>query len=247
MKAKTVVYLIGSFVFAFLLGEIVHEYGHYLMHVLFGHEGVSVYIDPFGGSKNMNVHIVGMPYSEIAWTTIMGPMTNVILATIVFFVFIKLDFLPIKIWMPVALVQEGVTFSLGNLTQGGDAEWIATTTGIPSIAIWVFGFVLLGLGIWRLSMQMSRYEDINKQPYIMRVVILFFTLGALMIIRAVYAFINSPDLIQENSVPLAFSVIVAFIVALLISKKVKTRPVLDWQAYFAFALGTAMFIFQILI
>ena len=48
MNKKTMLYLIGSFVFAFLLGEWVHESGHFLLHLIFGHEGVSMVIDPCG-------------------------------------------------------------------------------------------------------------------------------------------------------------------------------------------------------
>ena len=244
MKKYVIIYLIGSFVFAFLLGELVHEFGHYLLHVIFRHEGVYVVIDPFGGSRNAGV--TAMPYNEIAWTTLMGPISNVILATMFYFVFLKLDFLPIKIWMPVAFIQEGVTFSIGMLTNGGDAYWISESTGIAPWIIVTFGAILLILGIWRLSQEMSRIEIIKDATYKKRVTFLFFSLGSLMIIRALHSFIVNPDLIIENTVPLIFSIIVALIVAAIINKKAEKKEINIKKAYIALSMGVLIFVLQII-
>lgn len=244
MKKNIIIYLIGSFVFAFLLGELVHEFGHYLLHVIYNHEGVYVVIDPFGGSRNAGV--TSMPMNEVAWTTIMGPMTNVLLATIFYFVFLKLDFLPIKIWMPVALIQEGVTFSIGMLTNGGDAYWISESTGIPPLIIVLIGVFFLCLGIWRLAKEMSRIGIIRDATYKKRLTFLFFSLGSLMIIRALHSFFVNPDLIIENTIPLIFSVLVAAIVAALVNKKSQDNEIKLHKVYAALIMGILMFVLQII-
>ncbi len=245
MRKYVVLYLIGAFVFAFLLGELVHEYGHFMMHMIFKHEGVSVVIDPFGGSKNIGV--TAMPYNEVAWTTILGPMTNVILATLIYFIFFKIDFLPIKIWMPIALVQEGVTFSIGSLTTGGDAYWISESTGINIAFIVVFGVILLSLGVWMISKELSGISEIKNLNIINRILLLFFGFGSLMIIRALYSIFINLDLLVENLVPLAFSLIIAIIVALIINDKAKEKTVNPIKAYNSLMMGVFMFIYQIII
>ena len=45
-----VLLLLGSFVFAFCLGEAVHEFGHFLVHRAYG-VSVGIRLDPFGGSR----------------------------------------------------------------------------------------------------------------------------------------------------------------------------------------------------
>ena len=245
MNKKTMLYLIGSFVFAFLLGEWVHETGHFLLHLIFGHEGVSMVIDPFGGSCNTGV--TSMPTIEIAWTTIMGPMFNVLCATIVYVLVRKLSFLPFRIWFPIAMIQEGVTFSIGNLTIGGDAYWISASTGIPSWVILIFGIILLCLGIWVFAQELSAFSSLKHASFIGKLIILFLSMGSLMLIRAIYAIILNPSLVVENVVPLIFSVIVACIVSLLIRNKGLERPITNKNAYIAITMGIAMFVFQMLI
>lgn len=245
VNKKTILYLIGSFIFAFLLGELVHEYGHFMMHVLFGHEGISVIIDPFGGSCNIGV--TAMPNLEVAWTTIMGPMFNVLCAAVVYFLVRNQFFLPLRIWFPIALIQEGVTFSIGNLTMGGDAYWISASTGIHTLAILIFGIALLCLGIWTLARELSAIPDLKHLNFIKKLITIFLSFGALLIIRAFYSIVLNPSLIVENLVPLLFSIIVACVVSLLIRDSGIDRPVTDKKANIAITMGIAMFVFQLLI
>jgi len=139
-RIKSILLLTGSFTFAFLLGEVVHDSGHYLCHKVYGNAEVWVHLDPFGGTC-----IIGaddLPAEVLAVTSLAGPLTNVALGLVGLFLLWwkrRPILLPLLLWGPVAMIQEGVTFSLGLLTPGGDAQWI-TTLGVP-------GFLLLVMGV----------------------------------------------------------------------------------------------------
>jgi len=138
--------LLSSFVFSFCLGEAIHELGHFLAHRAHGVD-VAVRLDPFGGS-----HIVGGSLAPLElWgiTSAAGPLLNLAIAVSLFVVLWQLrrpSLLPLLLWGPVALVQEGVTFSLGLLTPGGDAALIAAS-GVPAGLVLGAGILLLATGV----------------------------------------------------------------------------------------------------
>ena len=109
--------LSGAFTFAFLMAEMIHEFGHYLAHVAFGNHDVGVLLDPFGGSR-----ITGLTSSTdqaLIATTAAGPLFNLLLGittTILLWRNRKPILLPLLLWGPIALVQEGVNLSLGLLS-----------------------------------------------------------------------------------------------------------------------------------
>ncbi len=67
--------LLGSYTFAFLLGELVHEYGHYFAHLAYGSAAIQVHIDPFGGSHIMGVN--SLPLITMGITSLAGPLTAI--------------------------------------------------------------------------------------------------------------------------------------------------------------------------
>lgn len=52
---NSILLLAGAFTFVFLLGEMVHEFGHYLSHMAYGNQDIQVHLDPFGGSRIIGV------------------------------------------------------------------------------------------------------------------------------------------------------------------------------------------------
>jgi len=81
---KSILILAGAFTFAFLLGELVHDSGHYFSHILYGNTLVKVHFDPFGGT-----HIMGteeLPANILGVTSLAGPTPNLILAVTIFLI-----------------------------------------------------------------------------------------------------------------------------------------------------------------
>jgi uncharacterized membrane protein YozB (DUF420 family) len=247
--------LLGSYTFAFLLGELVHEYGHYFAHFAFGSAAIQVHIDPFGGS-----HIVGvnsLPLITMGITSLAGPLLNVLFANIVFLLLFRKRcplLLPLLIWGPLSLVQEGVTFSLGLLTPGGDASWVARL-GIPSAVILTTGILFLLGGIFILIMLLPTAGVAPQQPFVHRLVRLVIAFSFLMLVRALHAIWLQPSAFLENFIPLFFTVILSFLVvglqrpltAIFTSRFASTPETITLSpAFTALVLGAGMFFLQII-
>ena len=86
-NVKTTLILMGAFTFSFLLGEAVHETGHYLAHQAYGNQNIGMHIDPFGGSKILGV--TSLPLDVMGVTSLCGPFANLILGISVYLVLYK--------------------------------------------------------------------------------------------------------------------------------------------------------------
>jgi hypothetical protein len=251
---KSILLLAGSFSFVFLLGEMVHEFGHYLMHMVYDTQNIQVHLDPFGGS--MIVGVTDLPGEVAGVTSAAGPLFNLALGiTCTLMLWRKRApvLLPLVLWGPVSMVQEGVTFSLGLLTPGGDAQWIATL-GIPQQVILLAGILLLMAGIGTITTLLPLAGVKRDEPQRTKLLILLVGMCSLMLIRSVHSFLASPGSIMENFIPLLFSILLAAIVVLLhepvsrIMRKIilSETPPVTWSASaLALILGASVFLFQV--
>lgn len=218
---RSTLLLAGSFTFAFLMGEMIHEWGHYLAHFAYGNSAVQINLDPFGNSRILGFQ--SAPLAEMGATSAAGPLTNLLLGLIVFILLRQkqhLWLLPLQIWGPVALIQEGVTFSLGLLTPGGDAAWIAAW-GPPEPVVLAIGIILLTAGVMALVWLLQRV-GLLANSLRKNILVVVAGMGSLMFLRSAYAFQNAPTLVLENLIPAIFSLLLALIVMLLV-KPVHTR------------------------
>jgi hypothetical protein len=209
---KTIILLAGSFSFAFLLGEMIHEWGHLLAHRYFGVPGISYHLDPFGGSRIVGVK--EMPLLEMGITSAAGPLLNLITAWLVSVLCWrrkKPAFLPFLIWGPVAMIQEGVNFSLGLLTPGGDGSWIIQS-GVPGPALLTFGILLLLGGVTWLAWMLPVADVGEDKSFGSRYFTLLAGISALMVVRAAVSAFISQQAALENLIPLAFSLILSLVV-----------------------------------
>jgi hypothetical protein len=253
-SVKSILLLAGSFTFAFLLGEMVHEYGHYFGHLAYGNPGIRVHLDPFGGS-----HIIGvknLPTQVLGMTSAAGPSANLILGLASFaFLWKKRSpiLLPFLLWGPVAMIQEGVTLSLGLLTPGGDAEFISTL-GIPPLFILIIGItsLLTGLGLVSILLPVAGIKP--DVPFARKLIFVLVGMCSLMLVRFLHAFWVAPANIMENLVPLVFSLLLAVIVVGLnhplmgmMEKYIYMESALvTWsESAVGLILGAGMFTFQI--
>jgi hypothetical protein len=247
---KSILILAGAFTFAILLSELVHDSGHYFSLLLYGNAWVKVHFDPFGGMRIMGTG--ELPANILGVTSLAGPIPNLILAVTIFLILWRWNrpiLLPFLLWGPIALIQKGVTFSLGLLTPGGDAFWISRL-GIPPLIILIFGILLLIGGIFVLAKLLPLAGVYKKDPFLRRLAIISLGMCSLMIVRLVYSLVAMPQYAIENAVPLVFSLILSVIVVLiqsanpgfLIGIKIRDYYALDWGATpFSLVLGVMMF------
>jgi hypothetical protein len=122
--------------------------------------------------------------------------------------------LPLLLWGPTALVQEGVTFSLGMLTPGGDAQFIVEW-GVPAGVLISLGILFLALGValicWLLPLVNLSSTDSSGRKFgiVLGGMVSFFVL------RLVVSSMRSSSAAMENTVPLIFSILLATVVVAL--------------------------------
>jgi len=244
--------LLGSFTFAFCLGEAVHELGHFLAHRAYGTE-VGIKLDPFGGSRILNGS--SAPHETWGVTSAAGPLFNLMVGLTVsvsLWRYRRPALLPLLLWGPIALVQEGVTFSLGMLTSGGDARLIVES-GVPAPAILGLGVLFLLSGVVAVCSALPLVSLSASDSFGRRFGVVAGGMVSFMVIRLLGSSVLSPHLAQENTVPLIFALLLAAIVAALygplhasIRRPGATEPTpVRWPAVAsAAALGVAMILFQ---
>jgi hypothetical protein len=248
-----VLLLLGSFIFAFCLGEAVHETGHFLAHRFYG-VSVGIKLDPFGASHIINGS--SAPQETMGITSLAGPMFNLLAGLVVSLSLWRIRkpmLLPLVLWGPTALVQEGVTFSLGMLTPGGDAQFIVEW-GIPSALLISLGILFFALGIamicWLLPLVGLSPTDSTSRKFsvVLGGMVSFF------VIRLIFSSLRSSSALIENAVPLVFSILLALLVVALyqpvvtlLSRISKTRLAsVTWPpTLVSLALGVGMVVFQL--
>jgi len=250
---KSILLLAGSFTFAFLLGELVHEYGHYLGHLAYGNpDNVWVHVDPFGGT--MIIGVTSLPDKIISVTSATGPLFNLLLAVTCLLLIWrqrKPALLPFLLWGPIAMIQEGVNFSLGMMTPGGDAQWIAAM-GIPKLILLLTGSFLLVAGVKTISLLLPLTDIEANTPFKDRFLIVLLGMCSLMFVRFIHSVVVSPSSVVENLVPMIFSLLLAVFVVLIYkptsesayAEKLKS---VTWKVTASsLVLGISLFLFQLL-
>jgi hypothetical protein len=208
----SVLLLLGAFVFAFTLGEAVREMGHFLANRAYGTQA-GIVLDPFGGS-----HIVGGSAVAVhgrGVTAIAGPLLDLMAGLAVSVVLWRTRrplLLPFVLWGPLALVQEGVTFSLGMLTPGGDAQRMVQS-GIPGPLIVACGLAFLVLGMASVSSLLPLVGLARSDSFGTKVTVVAGGMVPFMALRALVSSTSSVAALQENLVPLVFSLLLVTLVA----------------------------------
>lgn len=245
--------LLGSFVFAFCLGEAVHELGHFVVHRAYG-VNVGIKLDPFGGS--MILHGSSAPQEIWGITSVAGPLLNLLVGMTLSLSLWRIRrpaLLPLLLWGPISLVQEGVTFSLGMLTPGGDADLIVRW-GVPAVLLISLGVLFLASGVAMICWLLPLVNLSPADSFSRKFGVVTGGMVSFMVLRLLFSSFCSPNLLVENTVPLVFSLLLATIVASLyaplhsiLSRISRTEPAaVTWPAVVvSMALGTGMVLFQL--
>jgi hypothetical protein len=206
--------LFGAFVFVFCLGEAVHELGHFLAHRAYGTE-VGFRLDPFGDSRILNGS--SAPQETLGLTSLAGPMFNLLVGLAVSLSLWRLRrpaLLPLLLWGPISLVQEGVTFSLGMLTPGGDAD-LMVRWGIPAALLIGLGILFFALGIAMICWLLPLVNLSPTDSFGRKFGVVMGSMVSFMFLRLLFSSLRSSNLIVENTVPLVFALLLATLVAAL--------------------------------
>ena len=253
--SKSVLMLAGAFVFAFLLAEMVHEFGHYFAHLAYRTPGIGIHLDPFGGTHITGVNLI--TNEAMLVTTLSGPLSSLFLGigtTLLLWRYRVPILLPLLLWGPVAMVQEGVNLSLGLLSPGSDAAWISALL-LPEGLVLGIGILLLIGGIVAMPFFLYLAGIQPDQPFWQQLVILWVSMGALMLIRLVVSAVVVPGSITENFIPLVFTFLLSVIVAALhvsIIRRVNEGKSSSWvqipspAVIATWVLGGGLFLFQAL-
>lgn len=150
------------------------------------------------------------------------------------------------------MIQEGVNFSLGMMTPGGDAQWIAAM-GVPRPLLLLTGSFLLVAGVKTISLLLPLTDIQRDEPFKDKFLVVLLGMCSLMFIRFIQSAVASPTSIMENLVPLIFSLLLAIFVVLLYKPtsesthavKEKPKPV-TWSVTFSsLTFGISMFLLQL--
>jgi len=191
-------------------------------------------------------------------TSAAGPLLNLVVGLLFSLLFWKSKrtiLLPALMWGPVAAIQEGVNFSLGLLTPGGDGSWIIAA-GVPQPILLSFGLLLLAGGIIGVSFLLPLADIGLEMKFTSRFIRLLAGIGLLMAVRSVYSSTVSSDAAIENFLPLVFSLLLSLLVILIqraiskVKESATERSTMDisWSAAAAtLSMAILIFVVQIIL
>lgn len=186
----------ASSVFAYLFAVSVHELGHYLANRALGVPETRIVLHPFdlsytteGGDLSRSL---GRPWQR-AFAGAAGPLLNVFLGvTVSLFVWRRRSprWLPVLIWGPLALAQEGVGMIIGLVDYPNlVSDWVdVMLAGVPPIVIGLLALVFLVAGyMWfqlLLPLLGLRAEDPSRR------LLLVLTAGIPMLMLGAVIYLN---------------------------------------------------------
>lgn len=156
---KSLLILLGAWIFAFHLVPLFNEIGIVLVHVFMGRSSSIIYLHLFEWSHTDFLY----PLSEPIWWLI-GNFINIIIATVIFLILrTKRNqyFLPFLMWAPTAYILQGygILTSLGVL--GG--PWTTfIDSGFPIVLALVIGILFWLIGIFLLYLIFPLACDVPK-------------------------------------------------------------------------------------
>lgn len=152
------------------------------------------------------------------------------------------------------MIKEGVNFSLGMMTPGGDAQWIAAL-GVPRPLLLLTGSFLLVAGVKTISPLLPLIDIQRDEPFKDNFLIVLLGMCSLILIRFIHSVVASPVSVMENPIPLIFSLLLAIFVELsykpisgnMLAVKEKTKPITWSVTASSLVLGLSLFVFQLFI
>jgi hypothetical protein len=184
--SKSILVLFPSWVFAFLLGVLLHEIGHAIGYIIIGQNDIVIYLHPFDLSYT---EVASPTYDQLGLTFVksMGSLHNVFWASVVTLsLWKKRDqfLLPIVMWGPVAYITEAVAI-LSQFSSWGD--WYIVAQSTSDAMVIALGVIFLSVGILMALLILSVVYDVPKTELWKRLMINGLAIPIWYIVRAIYA------------------------------------------------------------
>ena len=264
--ARMMVLVMGASVFAYLFGVVVHEFGHSVGAAIVDVPVEGIVLHPFGLSYNDYGDIRGVSRLRLGVESAAGPVLNLFAGVGVSLVVWgrrSARWLPVVMWGPLALVQEGVAMIIGLVDYPDvESDWVRVmNAGVPPAMIGLAVAVLLVAGSVWLLLLMPLAGISAEDPYWTKLLVFLagvplLLLGAVVYLGVIGSSGSSPaGMVQQNrSIALGASVgLVASLSALhrpLFARlerisHTETSPVSWRDAGLAVAMGAAVFVFML--
>jgi len=185
---KSSLLLIGSWIFAFLLGIVIHELGHALCYKVAGYPRIKMFFHPFDYSHTeigfSNVEFFNRIFYELS-----GPLHNIFWATLIPLIlwrFRSQKTLPFLMMAPAAFIPEGVAIMDGIGRTWGD--WgQAVFLGLPYGGAITIGIVFLLLGFFSAILLIPIAYNVPKTIIWKRLIINMMAFPIWYLIRFIYS------------------------------------------------------------
>lgn len=214
---KTLIAITVSFIIAFLVQLVVHEFGHYISGVLVGAKGGQVILHPFYNSKVVFSSTPGMTAEIIIG--ISGIVLDLVLATTIGVLLWKkrnVKWLPLLMWGAIAYIGEGIGMlsSLAVYPQFIEDITQLFRIGVPSYLIVVVSivFVIIGLVWMILVIQMSGVAE--KESFLKRLFAYLCSLPLYFALSMLFIKLFNPqdiDILSVRMMQMQISIILALL------------------------------------
>ena len=261
--------LMGASFFAYLIGLVVHESGHYVASLIQGVPEPGIVLHPFDQSHNNYggdiSQALGTPL-RLALNGAVGPVFNVLLGVAVSLLLWRRRssrWLPFLMWGSLALLVEGVGMIIGLVDYPNvRSDWVdVMAAGVPPVVIGLFAAVLLVVGWVWIQLLLPLAGVGSEDPFWRKLIIFLAGIPMLQLGAVIYLTLLGPSgaapegyVLQSRQIALAASVgLVATIAALhrplfsFLNRISHSRVALvAWgEAGLAMGLGAAMVVFQL--
>lgn len=245
---RSILLVFGAYTFSYCLGLIFHETGHALAYTIMGVTDIQIHVHPFALSYCSHGY---RPQEVLPFTGSMGPLFNVVCATIISLSLWRIrnpKLLPLLMWAGTAYIAEGVAMfidiaGLPILTDWGKVIIIG---GVSPVIIGITGSVFIIIGslfmLLLLPLENVSHRDLFWKRYLITTSIsVYFLLS--VIYTAIFALF-----VLDNRLIAFFSTIVFSLLLTAIYKPIfpfldrlshtKTFPI-SWSEV-KIALGSAL-------
>ena len=192
---KSSLLLIGSWIFAFLLGIVIHELGHALSYKVAGIPGIKMFFHPFDYSYT-EIGFSSAEFFNRIFYELSGPLHNIFWATLIPLIlwrFRSQKTLPFLMMAPAAYIPEGVAIMDGVGRTWGD--WgQAVYLGLPFSGAIAIGIVFLAIGLFSALLLIPIAYDVPKTNVWKRLIINLMAFPIWYLLRVIYSLSGSTTL-----------------------------------------------------
>ena len=264
--ARAMVLVLGASVFAYLFGVVVHEFGHYIGAAIADVPVEGIVLHPFDLSYNDYGDLRGVSQLRLAIESAAGPVLNLFVgAGVSLFVWRRRSarWLPVVMWGPLALLQEGVGMIIGLVDYPNlESDWVSVMkAGVPPAMIGLSVAVLLVAGSVWILLLMPLAGISAEDPYWTKLVVFLagvplLMLGAVVYLAVIGSSVSSPAGMAQQNRSIALGASVALVASLTALHRplfarldrishTQTSPVSWRDAGLAVAMGAAVFVFML--